>query len=77
MLKEAELQAGGRRLEAVGGRIVAEVIIGMLQTDPGSYLVQQPAWRPTLPRRDGTASGPFGMADFLTFAGVDPAGRGQ
>lgn len=77
VLKEAELQAGGRRLGAVGGRIVAEVIIGMLQTDPGSYLVQQPAWVPTLPRRNGTASGPFGMADFLTFAGVDPASRGQ
>jgi hypothetical protein len=56
---------------------VAEVIIGMLQTDLGSYLVQQPGWRPTLPRRNGAASGPFGMADLLTFAGVDPASRGQ
>jgi hypothetical protein len=77
VLKEAELQAGGRRLGFVGGRIVAEVIIGMVQTDPGSYLVQQPAWRPSLPRRNGSTSGPFGMADFLTFAGVDPASRGQ
>ena len=77
VLKEAELQAGGRHLGAVGGRIVAEVLIGLLQTDPGSYLVQQPGWTPTLPRRDGTRHGPFGMVDFLTFAGVDPARRGQ
>ena len=77
VLKEAELQAGGRRLGPVGGRIVAEVLIGLLQTDPASYLVQSPAWTPTLPRRDGGAGGPFGMADFLTFAGVDPASRGQ
>ena len=77
MLKEAELHAGGQRLGAVGGRIVAEVFIGLLQTDPASYLVKEPAWRPSLPRRDGTTSGPFRMTDFLTFAGVDPASRGQ
>jgi len=77
VLKEAELQTGGRRLGAVGGRIVAEVLIGLLQTDPGSYLVQEPTWRPTLPRRDGTSTGPFAMTDFLAFAGVDPASRGQ
>jgi hypothetical protein len=77
VLKEAELQAGGRHLGAVGGRIVAEVILGLLQTDPDSYMVRNPTWTPTLPRRDGTTSGDFGMVDFLTFAGVDPTSRGQ
>ncbi len=71
VLKEAELFADGLRLGPVGGRIVAEVFIGLLQTDPGSYLSVRPRWRPTLPSRDGT----FRMTDFLTFAGVDPQSR--
>jgi hypothetical protein len=37
----------------------------------GPYLVQQPAWAPTL-HKPGTD---FRMTDFLTFAGVDPATR--
>ena len=79
MLKEAALvpdtdigkNTGGFHLGPVGGRIVAEVVIGLLQSDPASYLVQQPGWTPTLQR-----PGPgFRMTDFLTFAGVDPATR--
>ncbi|HWI02454.1 MAG TPA: hypothetical protein VNT52_01265 [Acidimicrobiales bacterium] len=77
VLKEAELRAGGRRLGAVGGRIVAEVFLGLLHTDPGSHLGREPAWQPTLPRRDGTTTGPFRMPDLLAFVGVDPASRGQ
>ncbi|HEX5900955.1 MAG TPA: heme peroxidase family protein [Solirubrobacteraceae bacterium] len=73
VLKEAELVADGLHLGPVGGRIVAEVLIGLLQTDPASYLAAQPRWRPTLPSTNGT----FRMTDFLTFAGVDPASRGQ
>ena len=38
VLKEAEVVADGLHLGPVGGRIVAEVLIGLLQTDPGSYL---------------------------------------
>jgi hypothetical protein len=75
VLKEAELQADGLLLGAVGGRIVAEVLIGLLQTDPTSYLRAGPTWRPTLPSRFG--SGEFHMVDLLTFAGVDPDSRGQ
>jgi hypothetical protein len=33
ILKEAELQQGGVRLAAVGGRIVAEVFLGLLKLD--------------------------------------------
>ncbi|TML98081.1 MAG: twin-arginine translocation signal domain-containing protein [Actinobacteria bacterium] len=71
VLKEAELRAGGLTLGPVGGRIVAEVLIGLIQSDPSSYLVQKPKWTPTL----GRAGSSFRMKDFLTFAGVDPASR--
>ena len=72
ILKEAEL-AGGAILAGVGARIVAEVFLGLLATDRNSYF-SQPRWRPTLP--SGTP-GTFTMIDLLTFAGVDPASRGQ
>lgn len=64
ILKEAEQKEGGERLGAVGGRIVAEVFIGMLQGDPNSYLSRDPGWKPTLGK-----AGSFTMADLLTFAG--------
>jgi hypothetical protein len=73
VLKEAEVVADGLHLGPVGGRIVTEVLIGLLQSDPGSYLATQPGWKPSLP----SASGEFRMTDFLTFAGVDPASRRQ
>ena len=77
ILKEAQVMHDGLHLGAVGGRIVGEVIIGLLQSDPDSYLVQKPDWRPTLPARNGVVTNDFRMVDFLTFAGVDPASRGQ
>jgi hypothetical protein len=73
VLKEAEVVADGLHLGPVGGRIAAEVFIGLLETDPRSYLAVQPRWQPTLPSRNGA----FRMTDFLTFAGVDPQTRGQ
>jgi heme peroxidase len=73
VLKEAQLVAGGLHLGPVGGRIVAEVLIGLLRSDQGSYLVQKPKWTPTLT----SAGASFRITDFLTFAGVDPASRGQ
>ena len=71
VLKEAQVVAKGLTLGPLGGRIVGEVLIGLLQTDPSSFLVVQPAWQPTLPSVGST----FRMTDFLTFAGVDPATR--
>jgi len=73
VLKEAEVVADGLHLGPVGGRIVAEVLIGLIQSDPSSYLVHKPRWKPTLT----SAGSSFRMTDFLTFAGVDPASRGQ
>jgi hypothetical protein len=66
----------GLRLGPVGGRIVGEVILGLLTADPTSYLSAQPAWQPILPTRSG-ATGTFRMIDLLAFAGVDPTSRGQ
>ena len=73
VLKEAEVVADGLHLGPVGGRIVAEVFIGLLRADPGSYLATNPRWEPTLPSRSGS----FRMTDLLAFAGVDPQSRGQ
>jgi hypothetical protein len=68
ILKEAELQQGGVRLAAVGGRIVAEVFLGLLNLDENSYLSNDPSFRPAPPiaREDGQ----FLMGDLLKFAGV-------
>ena len=76
ILKEAQVVEGGIRLGPVGGRIVGEVIVGLLQLDKTSFL-STPAWRPTLPTRNEQVTGDFRMPDFLTFAGVDPTSRGQ
>jgi hypothetical protein len=68
ILKEAEVIEGGQTLGPSGGRIVAEVFIGVLQLDPNSYIDQ--GWSPTLPQANGKVTGQFTMVDFLTFAGV-------
>jgi hypothetical protein len=73
-LKEAEVMEKGLHLGPVGGRIVSEVIIGLLQLDRHSYLSENPRWRPTLPQRSGRVTGDFRMVDFLDFAGVVPDG---
>lgn len=75
ILREAQLVEDGLRLGPVGGRIVGEVFIGLLEMDPTSILNTGAGWRPTLPSRLG--SGEFTMADLLTFAGIDPVTRGQ
>ena len=76
ILREAEVMADGLHLGPVGGRIVGEVILGLLQLDRDSYL-SSPGWRPTLPTTSQTPAGDFRMIDLLTFAGVDPVSRGQ
>ncbi len=73
VLREAQLVNGGQFLGPVGGRIVAEVMLGLLRADPNSYLSQQPDWQPSL----GGSGGSYAITDFLRFAGVDPDSRGQ
>ncbi len=67
LLREAEVLNEGQRLGPTGGRIVAEVLVGLLKGDPSSFLRQQPAWRPDLPSAE---PGTFTMVDLLRFAGV-------
>jgi hypothetical protein len=66
ILKESEFAPiGGRHLGPVGDRIVAEVFIGILQETAGSYLHDQPGWKPTLP---AAHAGTFTVTDLPTFA---------
>jgi hypothetical protein len=70
VLKEAETFCEGQRLGPVGGRIVAEVLLGLLQGDPASYLSVAPNWRPEPGRFGCGADGRFGMPELLRFAGA-------
>lgn len=72
LLKEAELSGadagtGGHCLGAVGARIVAEVLLGLLRNDPSSYINQQPNWRPEL-AGDSGVDRTFGLPDLIKFA---------
>ena len=66
VLKEAELLEGGRMLGPVGGRIVAEVLLGLLAHDPLSYLSVEPNWTPVRPMAKDDGS--FDMPQLLRFA---------
>jgi Animal haem peroxidase len=61
ILREADVHGGGERLGEVGGRLVAEVLLGLLDADPESYRVLDPGWEPTLP----AAGERFGVLDLL------------
>lgn len=65
VLRESDVVAGGNHLGPVGGRIVAEVIAGLILGDGQSYLRQNPGWQPTY----GT-DGSFTTVDLLRAAGV-------
>jgi hypothetical protein len=56
ILKEADVLHDGDRLGPVGGRIVGEVLVGILGADPESFLAAEPDWAP---------DGAFGLADIL------------
>jgi hypothetical protein len=69
ILKEAELPPyNGEQLGPVGGRIMAEVLVGLLQRDPNSYLYLDPAWKPVPPIAPTT--GQFTFVDLLRYAGA-------
>lgn len=67
VLREADMREDGVRLGAVGGRIVAEVLLGLIDADPFSYRSLAPDWKPELP---STTSWFFTMADLLRCAQV-------
>ncbi|MGD8784724.1 MAG: heme peroxidase family protein [Thioalkalispiraceae bacterium] len=67
ILKESEIQQDGERLGEVGGHIVAEVLLGLMQGDKTSYHFLDPCWTPELPDARGD-TGSFTMADLIHFA---------
>jgi hypothetical protein len=64
LLKEAELQHEGVRLGTCGSTIVAETLLGLLETDKFSFMKTDDAWVP-----DAVASGgSYTMADLVKHA---------
>jgi hypothetical protein len=63
ILREADIVGDGDRLGPVGGRIVGEVLLGLLAADPEAFLAVDPTWCPTLPAAE---AGRFALADLLT-----------
>jgi hypothetical protein len=79
LLAEAKTATDGLHLGPVGGRIVAETLIGLLRADPTSYLAVHPGFRPFLgenlalgPTPDPNIAGDraYTRAHFLYYAGV-------
>jgi len=66
ILKEAEVRHRGERLGEVGGRIVAEVLLGLIDGDPTSHRNAEAEWKPELP---SAQAGDFTIADMLRYAG--------
>jgi Animal haem peroxidase len=46
ILREADVCAGGHRLGPIGGRIVAEVLVGLIDADATSFRRNSQKWRP-------------------------------
>jgi hypothetical protein len=65
ILREAQVTANGEHLGPVGGRIVAEVLYGLIEGDSLSYLGQDPQWTPTY-----DTNGAFTIVDLLTKSGT-------
>ena len=64
ILCEAQ-KAGGRNLGPLGRLIVGEVLLGLIETDPASFLVEEPGWEPGVL---GGTKGVFSMASLVRFA---------
>ena len=68
ILREADVIGDGDRLGPVGGRIVGEVLVGLLNADPESFRSADPNWKPTLP---AARAGHYSLADLLLDHGRD------
>jgi hypothetical protein len=62
ILREASVRQDGDRLGEVGGRIVGEVLVGIVDADPESFRGADPDWRPTLPSAE---PGRYRLIDLL------------
>jgi len=65
-LTQVEANLVGTRLGPVGGRLVAETLIGLILADSHSFLAQDPNWVPTA----GCAGADFGFESLLKVAGL-------
>jgi hypothetical protein len=65
ILKEAEVRSKGEKLGPLGGRIVAEVFMGILQGDRHAFINREPDWKPIY--GEGNE---FTIGHLLRFAGV-------
>jgi hypothetical protein len=65
VLKEAAVRENGDQLGPVGGRIVGDVLVGLIDHDPGSFRTAHAGWQPVLPSAE---EGEFTMADLVAFA---------
>jgi Animal haem peroxidase len=75
VLREAKAERQGTQLGSIGGRIVAEVLIGLLAADPLSYLNAAPGWtpEPELLRAPGPRRRKlFEMPELIRFALGEP-----
>lgn len=72
ILKEADVVGSGNQLGPVGGRIVAETILGQLRADAASFMNAPQAWDPGGPDSIVTIGGPDirTISDLLRFAGL-------
>ncbi|MDP1818016.1 MAG: hypothetical protein Q8K92_26425, partial [Leadbetterella sp.] len=68
ILYEAQEKNGGLRLGPVCSRIIAEVIIGLIQGDKTSFLNQDPNWVPM--DKDDKPKLDFSMVDLLKVADI-------
>ena len=66
MLRGGEAREQVSLLGPVGARLVAEVFVGLLQSDSDSFLHAEPPFSPSL----GPTPGQFTVVDLLTYAGV-------
>jgi hypothetical protein len=69
VLREADVRAHGESLGPIGGRIVAEVIRGLLELDASSFVSRKPDWRPQVIGRSNADD--FTFADFFRIGGND------
>jgi hypothetical protein len=47
ILREADVRTGGCHLGPIGGRIVGEVLVGLLELDPSSVCHAPQSWKPS------------------------------
>ncbi len=70
ILHEAETFCNGERLGPVGGRIVAEVFLGILLGDKFSYPKMSPTWRPNKGEFGCVKDGQYRISDILRYIGA-------